>query len=145
MRRLKELTESEPNLCSIELIAEGGSMLIDQSLDITLRGDLEQALKAVRFLFPESKNDRPIDMGGGVILGPGESTTYGLNREFIKDMTQMCFSDGRFQAHGEKDGITIRFKANKASVDVGHLINAIRLEGGASWIEKGLKKRYGKQ
>jgi hypothetical protein len=135
--------DDEPNLCSIELIAEGGSMVIDQSLDITLRGELNAAMKAARFPFPESKNTEPIELNG-IVLQPGESTTYGLNREFIKGMTQFCFSDGRFSAHGEKDGITVKFKANKASVDIGHLINAIRLEGGASWIEKGLVKRYGK-
>ena len=55
MMDIDRLLNDELNLCSIELIAKGGSMIIDQSLDITLRGELSAAMKAVRFLFTETR------------------------------------------------------------------------------------------
>jgi hypothetical protein len=132
---LEELDNEEPNLCSIELIADlpgaSGSMVIDQSLDITLRGELNAAMKAVRFLFPETPDPH---RQGGVI--------YSLNREFIQHK-MITRNEETFVSEGtdEATGIKIIFRANKASVDVGHLINVIRGNGGATYIEKGLRRR----
>ena len=140
---MDDTDEDEPNLCSIEMAAWhisphelalsyiiiSGSIIIDQSLDITLRGELNAAMAAVRFLFPETVD--------------GDVTTYSLNREFIQKMNQSTDPDGGFRSCGEQDGIKITFKANKTSVDVGHLINAIRMTGGASGVESKLRERYG--
>jgi len=112
------------NRCSIELMTLGGGMLIDQSLDVTLRGDLDKALKVLYFLFPETKE--------------GEQTIYGINRDFLRTMRQ---SGNKVEGKDEQEKINVRFRWNKDSHDIGHLINAIRVNGGASRIERELRGR----
>lgn len=128
MRRLKELTKSEPNLCSIELIAEGGSIVIDQSLDVTLRFDLDKAMEAVRFIFVDKVD--------------GDTTRYSLNRDFINHRMFRVNEPGFVtEGYDRKTGIKVIFRANKDSADLLLLLDAVRINGGANGIEKRLRER----
>ena len=51
---IDSLGDNDLPLCSIEIKNKHGGVIIDQSLDITTIGDVEEARKCVLFLFPKT-------------------------------------------------------------------------------------------
>lgn len=123
---LSQLVESEPRTCSITMSCDGAAVVIDQSLDVTVRGDATKARAAWLHLLPETRDE--------------DATTYGVNREFIASM-----HGDDHRATAEDGDFALEFVASHSLVDCGHLINALRANGGVQYFDRGQRGRRGER
>lgn len=119
---LNKLTIETPSLCSITMSFQNGGVVVDQSLDITIRGDRDNARIAFSFMFPEE-----VDKEGDIHLK--------VNRQALRNMS--CVYDpstGHIMWLDDGD-YHVEMRANKDARDCGHLINAIRANGGIRYFD----------
>ena len=126
--QLEELASREPRTCSIKLYLDHATVTIDQSLDVSIKGNSEQAREAVLFLFPTTTDADGI-------------TTMSVNKEFISKMK--VITQTPFKACGEQNRIIVRFLASHDAKDIAHLMNAFRWAGGMDYFDKAVVVRHG--
>jgi hypothetical protein len=131
IKNIIELTDKEPRTCSITAWNDGGGFVLDQSLDITVRGDPAEARKCVLFLFPMTIKDG--DM------------TFSINREFMARMDECrdVSIKGDYHANGFDigTGMRVEFRSSHDPKDVGHLMNAFRANGAVRYFDRGIRAR----
>jgi hypothetical protein len=126
-RTILDLAAHIPFTCWIQMGYRNGEVVVDQSLDLTIRGDEKNARAAFAYLFESVKLDE-------------NRTDLKINREAIAAMREVEDDDG-YHAVYEGDGHRIEFFASNDPVDLGHLMNAVRVNGGLAYFDRGLASR----
>ncbi|OPX65637.1 MAG: hypothetical protein A4E30_00308 [Methanomassiliicoccales archaeon PtaB.Bin215] len=125
---LSTLTLEEPRLCSITVSFNGSAAVIDQSLDITIRGDRDNARIAFLFMFPETLNE-------------DGSVSYGVNKDVLMEMSASYSETVGYTSEVVQEPYRVSMRATHDLKDCGHLINAIRLNGGVRYFDRGGERK----